>query len=125
MRSAPSCTGQAWRRDVPVLFVVERAQSPTFASSVAPFAALDGRPSTLLTTILPMTLSQWRCRLCGFDRYHRVTVLRKTGVRYETPFSACSQCSVMFLNPAQFDVNSTTNPSVEMPPLVTPIRRRR
>jgi len=52
-------------------------------------------------------------------------VLRKTGVRYETPFSACSQCSVMFLNPAQFDVNSTTNPSVEMPPLVTPIRRRR
>jgi hypothetical protein len=28
-----------------------------------------------------MTLSQWRCRLCGFDRYHRVTVLRKTGAR--------------------------------------------
>jgi hypothetical protein len=29
-----------------------------------------------------MTLSQWCCRLCGFDRYHRVTVLRKTGARY-------------------------------------------
>jgi hypothetical protein len=28
-------------------------------------------------------------------------VLRKTGVRYEMPFSACSQRSVMFLNPAQ------------------------
>jgi hypothetical protein len=65
-----------------------------------------------------VTLSQWKCRLCGFDRYHRVTVLRKTGVRYETPFSACSQCSVMFLNPAQFDANSTANPSVEMPPIV-------
>jgi hypothetical protein len=73
----------------------------------------------------PMTLSQWRCRLCGFDRYHRVSVLRKGGVRYETPFSACSQCSVMFLNPAQFDVNSTANPSVQMPPVVTPLRRRR
>jgi hypothetical protein len=35
------------------------------------------------------------------------------GVRYETPFSACSQCSGMFLNPAQFDANSAANPSVE------------
>jgi hypothetical protein len=72
-----------------------------------------------------MTLSQWRCRLCGFDRYHRVTVLRKYGARYETPFSACSQCSVMFLNPAQFDSNSAA-PNVEAAPgVVTPIRRRR
>jgi hypothetical protein len=73
-----------------------------------------------------MTLSQWRCRLCGFDRYHRVTVLRKTGARYETPFYACSRCSVMFLNPAQFDANSTANPNVEAPPtVVTAMRRRR
>jgi hypothetical protein len=71
-----------------------------------------------------MTLSQWRCRLCGFDRYHRVTVLRKSGARYETPFSACSQCSVMFLNPAQFDANSTAAPNVEASPsVVTPMRR--
>jgi hypothetical protein len=71
-----------------------------------------------------MTLSQWRCRLCGFARYHRVTVLRKSGARYETPFSACSQCSVMFLNPAQSDANSTAAPNVEAPPtMVTPMRR--
>jgi hypothetical protein len=73
-----------------------------------------------------MTQSQWRCRICGFDRYHRVSVLRKTGARYETPFHACSQCSVMFLSPAQFDANSTANPNVEAPPaVVTPMRRRR
>lgn len=62
-----------------------------------------------------MTLSQWRCRVCGFDRYHRVSVLRKTGARYETPFSACSQRSVMFLNPTQFDANRTAAPNVEAP----------
>lgn len=72
-----------------------------------------------------MTLSQWRCRLCGFDRYHRVTVLRRNGVRYETPFSACSQCAVMFLNATQFDANGSANPNVEMPPVVTPLRRPR
>jgi hypothetical protein len=65
-----------------------------------------------------MTLSQCCCRLCGFDCYHRVTVLRKTGARYETPFSGYSQCSVMFLNPAQFDANSTAPPNVEAPPAV-------
>jgi len=74
----------------------------------------------------PVTLSQWKCRLCGFDRYHRVSVLRKTGARYETPFYACSRCSVMFLNAAQFDANSTANPNVEAPPaVITSIRRRR
>ena len=61
----------------------------------------------------PVTLSQWKCRLCGFDRYHRVSVLRKTGARYETPFCACSRCSVMFLNATQFDAHSTANPNVE------------
>jgi hypothetical protein len=72
-----------------------------------------------------VTFSQWRCRICSFDRYHRVSVLRKTGVRYETPFHACSGCSVMFLNPAQFDVKSTATPNVEMPPVVTDPRRGR
>ena len=75
---------------------------------------------------LRMTLSKWMCRLCGFDRYHRVSVLRKTGARYETPFLACSGCSVMFLNAAQFDANGTATPNVEAPPaVVTPMRRRR
>jgi hypothetical protein len=72
-----------------------------------------------------MALSQWQCRLCGFDRFHRVSVLRKTGVRYETPFLACSGCSVMFINPSQFDTNSSAAPNVEMPPIVTELRRRR
>jgi hypothetical protein len=52
-------------------------------------------------------------------------VLRKAGARYETPFHACSGYSAMFLNTAQFDANSTTNPSVEMPPVVRVMRRRR
>ncbi len=74
----------------------------------------------------PVTFSQWKCRVCSFDRYHRVSVLRKSGARYETPFYACSCCSVMFLNAARFDANSTANPSVEAPPaVVTPMRRRR
>jgi hypothetical protein len=73
-----------------------------------------------------MMLSQWRCRVCGFDRYHRVAALRKSGARYETPFSACSQCSVMFLNPTQFDANSMAAPNVEVSPtVVTPMRRGR
>jgi hypothetical protein len=52
-------------------------------------------------------------------------VLRKNGSRYETSFHACSGCSAMFLNPSQFDANSTANPSIEMPPVVTQLRRRR
>jgi hypothetical protein len=43
-------------------------------------------------------MAQWRCRVCGFERYHRVAVLKKNGQRYETAFFACSGCSVMFLN---------------------------
>ncbi len=87
---------------------------------------LYGRPPPRLPTIRRVTLSQWKCRLCGFDRYHRVTVLRKSGARYKTPFYACSRCSVMFLNAAQSDANSTENPNVEAPPaVVTPMRRRR
>lgn len=52
-------------------------------------------------------------------------MLRPTGARYETPFYACSRCSVMFLNASQFDANSTANPKVEAPPVVTEMRRRR
>lgn len=70
-------------------------------------------------------VGRWRCRLCGFDRYYRVSLLRNTGARYETSFHACSQCSVMFLNPTQFDANGTANPSIETPPIVTSMRRRR
>lgn len=54
------------------------------------------------------------------------SVPRKSGARYETPFCACSGCSVMFLNASQFDANSTANPNVEAPPaVVTPMIRRR
>jgi hypothetical protein len=50
--------------------------------------------------------SQWRCRICRFERYHQVSVLRKDGSRYETSFYACSACSVMFLNPANFNADN-------------------
>jgi hypothetical protein len=70
--------------------------------------------------------SQWRCRICDFDRYHLVTVLKKNGAKYETSFYACSRCSVMFLNPAQWSANSLAPVNVEAPPsLVTAMRRRR
>lgn len=52
-------------------------------------------------------------------------MVRKNGTRYETEFFACSQCSVMFLNPAQFNTFSTASPNVEFPPIVTPLRKRR
>src|SRR5579872_2197967 len=60
----------------------------------------------------PTTL-QWRCRVCNFDRYHPISVLRKDGTKYETAFFSCSQCSVMFLNPAQFNLHSDAAPNVE------------
>jgi len=70
------------------------------------------------------SVSQWKCRVCGFDRYYRISVLRKNGARYETSFYACSRCSVMFFNPLQFNAYSTESPGIEMPPIVTPLRRR-
>jgi hypothetical protein len=79
----------------------------------------------LMATPIPVSSAAWRCRLCAFERYHRVSVLRKNGSRYETQFFACSQCSVMFLNPTQFNAFSTAAPSVEFPPIVTALRRRR
>lgn len=51
--------------------------------------------------------------------------MRKNRTRYETEFFACSQCSVMFLNPAQFNTYSTAAPDIEFPPIVTPLRKRR
>lgn len=69
--------------------------------------------------------SQWRCRVCGFDRWHQVAVMKKNGARYETAFRACSGCSVMFLNENQFNALGRANANVEAPPsVVTPIRAR-
>ena len=33
---------------------------------------------------------QWQCRVCGFDRWHVVSVKRKNGALYTTSFYACS-----------------------------------
>lgn len=69
---------------------------------------------------------QWRCRICDFDRYHLVTVLKKNGTKYETSFYACSRCSIMFLNPAQWSAYSSAPANIEAPPsVVTSMRRRR
>lgn len=79
----------------------------------------------IMATPLPVSSSAWRCRVCGFERHHRISVMRKNGGRYETQFFACSLCSVMFMNPTQFNAFSTAAPNVEFPPIVTPLRRRR
>jgi hypothetical protein len=79
----------------------------------------------IMATPVPVSSGVWRCRICAFDRYHRVSVIKRNGSRYETQFFACSQCSVMFLNASQFNVFSTTAPNIEMPPIVTPLRRGR
>lgn len=78
-----------------------------------------------MSNTLAASTSVWRCRICAFDRYHRVNVMRKNGSRYETQFFACSQCSVMFLNPTQFSAFSAAAPNIEFPPIVTPLRRRK
>ena len=63
-------------------------------------------------------------RLCGFGRYHRVTVPRSNGSRYETSFFACSGCSVMFLNDATFNAWHAITAEAEPAVIVTPVRRR-
>ena len=63
-------------------------------------------------------VAQWECRVCGFDRWHNISVRRKNGALYHTNFYACSSCSVMFLNPAQFNALSTAAPNIEMPRVV-------
>ena len=86
----------------------------------------DGQAGCLgwaMHAAMSVSSSAWRCRLCGFERYHRVCVMRRNGSRYETEFFACSQCSVMFLNPHQFNALGHAAPGVELPPSITPLRR--
>lgn len=70
-------------------------------------------------------MAQWRCRVCGFEQYHRVAVLKKNGQRYETSFFACSGCSVMFTNDITFNDLRLGTPEVDVATVVTPLRRRR
>lgn len=70
-------------------------------------------------------MAQWRCRLCGFERYHRVAVLRKNGQRYETAFFACSGCTVMFTNDSTFNGLHPISTEAEVLEVVTPLRIRR
>ena len=87
---------------------IDVGQDPTYDSRMAP------------------ECGQWRCRICAYDRYHLVTVTRKNGQKYETSFYACSKCSVMFLNPAQWSAFSSAPVNIEAPPsVVTSMRRRR
>ena len=66
----------------------------------------------------------WRCRSCGFNHWHKVTVLKKNNVRYETSFYACSQCTVMFLDPQQYNSYSDAAPNIAIPN-VLPLRATR
>jgi hypothetical protein len=43
---------------------------------------------------------QWQCRVCSYERYHRVIMSRGNNANYHTQFFARSRCSVMFLLPA-------------------------
>ena len=71
------------------------------------------------------TTGQWRCRICSFDCWHIVSVKRKNGALYTTSFYACSRCSVMFLNPEQFNAFGDAAPNVEMPTVISlPARRK-
>lgn len=77
-----------------------------------------------MATPYPISTSAWQYRVCAFDRYHSLSVIRENDNRYETQFFACSQCSVMFLNPRQFNVFSTAALNVELTPTVALLRRR-
>lgn len=70
-------------------------------------------------------MAQWKCRVCGFERYHAVAVLRKDGSRYETSFLACSGCSVMFLNATTFNGWREHAAEIDVGAVVTPLRKRR
>jgi len=48
-----------------------------------------------------------------------VTVKRNTGALYTTSFYACAGCSVMFLNPEQFNAFGNAAPNIEMPKVVS------
>jgi hypothetical protein len=86
---------------------------------------MDDRAAQFLPS---RAMAQWKCRLCGFARYHQVTVLRPNRARYTTSFYACSGCTTMFLNPEVFNgwhPVSCDAETIEFPPVVTPLRRRR
>jgi hypothetical protein len=70
-------------------------------------------------------MAQWRCRLCGFTKYHRVAVLKKNGQRYETSFFACSGCSVMFTNDSVFSDLHPVTPDADAAAVVVALGRRR
>jgi hypothetical protein len=48
-----------------------------------------------------------------------VTVKRKTGTLYTMYFYACSECSVMFLNPEQFNAFGDAAPNIEMAKVIS------
>jgi hypothetical protein len=54
-----------------------------------------------------------------------VTVKRKSGALYTTSFYACSGCSVMFLNPEQFNALGHAAPNIEMPTVISLSARRK
>jgi hypothetical protein len=54
-----------------------------------------------------------------------VTVKRRNGALHTTSFYACSRCSVMLLNPEQFNAFGDAAPNVEMPTVISlPARRK-
>jgi hypothetical protein len=68
-------------------------------------------------------IGEWRCRLCGFERGHIVNVKRKNGALYTTSFYARSGCSVMRLNPEQFNALGNAAPRIEMPTVIALVSR--
>jgi hypothetical protein len=70
------------------------------------------------------TSGEWRCRGCGLDRWHVVTVKRRKGALYTKCLYACSGCAVMFLNPEVFNALGDARPNVEMPNVISLTARR-
>jgi hypothetical protein len=59
----------------------------------------------------------FECRLCHYDRYRQIVVLRPKGP-YQTPFFACQKCGVMFDDPKNFSatpLNTVTNVATRKP----------
>lgn len=54
-----------------------------------------------------------------------MTVKRNSGALYTTSFYACSGCSVMFLNPEQFNAWGDAAPNGEMPTVISLAVRRK
>jgi hypothetical protein len=105
--------------------VIGRTSAGASGAAAASYSAavsltLDLPPGEGLANLCLMgrTTGQWCCRICGFDRWHIVTVKRKNGALYTTSFYACSGCSVMMLNPEQFNALGSAAPNIEMPTVV-------